>query len=226
MLASMTNWAELRACYGSAEELPELLEALDPDPGAPVWGKLWGHVYHQGTTYEASPFVLPALANAAASWNAPGRPMPLSLAGAIVAAPDTVLTGFEASVKDLRELALDTVTAPELTANDRVYVMQALLAFEGDPIWGRELESLNDGEINGRCSSCDRELTIAIPGNIEPRPRDELPEPGARLITYAIRAGDVGLANRLCELFGWTECLECGARVDIAECVGRSLSPQ
>ena len=102
----MTNWAALRDCYGSAEALPELLDALDPDPRAPVWSELCGRVCHQGTTYEASPYVLPALAKAAATWSAVGRGMPLALAGWIVSAPSTVVTGFEAVIQDLRDLAL------------------------------------------------------------------------------------------------------------------------
>lgn len=64
------DWDRLGTCYGSASEIPELLEALEPDPAAPVWSALWGELYHQGDTYEASPYVLPFLAEASASWNA------------------------------------------------------------------------------------------------------------------------------------------------------------
>ena len=102
---------------------------------------------------------------------------------------------------------------------ERVYVMQALLAFEGDRVWGRELERLNDGEIDGRCTGCGIDLIFTIPGNVEPRLSEELPEPGARLRTLAVRAGDLDLASRLCDLFGWTDCQHCGARIDIPEAV-------
>lgn len=206
----MTDWATLQACYGSAEEIPELLEALEPDPGSPVWEALWSQVCHQGTTYEASPYVLPYLADVGAGWKPTERVMPLVLAGAIVAAPETRLDGFENAAADLRRLALETVTARELDRRDRLYAMQALLALEGDRLWSNRLEGLNDGEFEVTCLHCGAGTLIRIPGDSERCAVEELPPLGARLRSFAINGGDEGLAELICELFGRKRCSECG----------------
>jgi hypothetical protein len=63
--------------------------------------------------------------------------MPLALAGSIVVAPQTILDGYEETVEGLRTLALDTVKNPGLSREDRIYVMQSVLAFQCDPLWGK-----------------------------------------------------------------------------------------
>src|SRR5262245_60984941 len=88
------NWKDLRDAYGSAEDLPELLSELEPDPKSPVWNELWGRVCHQDSTFSASPHVLPFLLKAASVWEPESRAMPLALAGCIVAAPETVSDGY------------------------------------------------------------------------------------------------------------------------------------
>ena len=158
----MPNWKELRHAYGSAEDLPEILEELEPDPNAPVWNELWGRVCHQGTTYSASMPILPFLLNAASRWEPTGRAMPLALAGSIVSAPESVPAGYEASVEALRILALDTAKTSGLASSDRVYLMQSALALGGDRVWGRILDHLNDGEFPGSCPACRIDLNFAI----------------------------------------------------------------
>jgi hypothetical protein len=127
----MPNWKELSHAYGSAEDLPGIISALTPDPNAPAWDDLWSRVCHQGTTYSASPAVLPFLLLAASGWDARGRAMPLALAGAIVSAPQTTLSGHEPTVEALRVLALATVKGPELSRNDRIVVMHLSWRFKG-----------------------------------------------------------------------------------------------
>ena len=55
------DWSLLSHAFGAADDLPEILSALSPDPSSEPWGELWGRVCHQGTTYTASPYVLPRL---------------------------------------------------------------------------------------------------------------------------------------------------------------------
>jgi hypothetical protein len=114
------NWNELRDAYGSAEDLPDLLADLEPDPKSPAWGELWGRVCHQGSTFSASPHVLPFLLAAAADWGPSGRVMPLVLAACIVAAPETDLDGYTSCVAQLRQLALETLAGDDLSRTDRI----------------------------------------------------------------------------------------------------------
>ena len=57
-------WAELEHAYGSAEDVPALLrKLLSPDPEVrrkTIW-TLYGNVFHQGTRYPATPYVIPFL---------------------------------------------------------------------------------------------------------------------------------------------------------------------
>jgi hypothetical protein len=158
----MPDWKELTHAYGSAEDIPEIISALTPDPKSSAWDDLWSRVCHQGTTYSASPAVLPFLLSIAANWNAVDRAMPLALAASIVSAQQTNLDGCEETVQALRTLALDTVQNQELSREDRVYLMQSVLAFQGDRLWGRILGHLDDGEFPGSCPTCRKVLYLVI----------------------------------------------------------------
>ena len=142
---SVPNWKDLKHAYGSAEDIPEIISELRPDPNSPAWDDLSSRVCHQGTTYSASPAVLPFLLSIASNWSTTDRAMPLALAGSIVAAPQTILDGYEEIVEGLRRLALETLKNPGLPREDRIYIMQSALAFQGDRLWGRVLDQLNDG---------------------------------------------------------------------------------
>ena len=158
----MPNWRELSHAYGSAEDIPEIISALTPDATSPAWDDLWSRVCHQGTTYSASPAVLPFLLSVASNWSTTDRVMPLTLAGAIVAAPQTILDGNEETVEGLRILALSTVKNPELSRQDRIYLMQSVLAFQGDRLWGRVLDHLDDGEFSALCPACRKSLYVVV----------------------------------------------------------------
>src|SRR5512134_567683 len=60
------GWAELRHAYGSAANLPALLQqaAVDPRPGHhpnSAWFALWSALCHQGDAYTASLAAVPHL---------------------------------------------------------------------------------------------------------------------------------------------------------------------
>jgi hypothetical protein len=69
-------WAELKHAYGSAEGVPDLLRRLlDPNPKvrSKVLWTLYGNVFHQGTRYPATPYVIPFLIEMCASPAVPSR---------------------------------------------------------------------------------------------------------------------------------------------------------
>lgn len=57
-------WGELEHAYGVASDVPELIRSLtDPDPkvrSKTMW-TLYGNVFHQGTRFPATPYVVPFL---------------------------------------------------------------------------------------------------------------------------------------------------------------------
>jgi len=69
-------WADLEHAYGSAADVPDLLRRLlDPDPKT-RWATLrtlYGNVFHQGTRYPATPYVVPFLLEMCADPTVPSR---------------------------------------------------------------------------------------------------------------------------------------------------------
>ena len=236
----MPNWRELRHAYGSAEDIPGIISALRPDPKSPAWEDLWSRVCHQGTTYSASPAVLPFLLSISSNWSTTDRAMPLALAGSIVAAPQTILDGYEETVEGLRTLALDTVKNPELSREDRIYVTQSVLAFQGDRLWGRVLDHLNDGEFPASCPACRKDLYIVIGKHgmfvtsddwvgkpsvvrteIKPIEADTLTGVGKWLHTVSVQSNDLELSSWLRHLFGASKCPTCGKPFDLPDAIAK-----
>lgn len=234
----MPNWKELKHAYGSAEDIPEIISALRPDPTSSAWHELWSRVCHQGTTYSASPAVLPLLLDIASNWNAADRTMPLALAGSIVSAPRTILNEYEGTVEALRSLALDTVKNRQLSRNDRIYIMQSILAFQEDPLWGRVLDHLVDGEFPASCPNCRNHLYLVVgehgifvasgdwarePGvaktEIKPLEADTLTGVGNWLYSVSIQSDDLELSNWIRYLFGASKCPECGKPFDLQDAI-------
>jgi hypothetical protein len=81
-------WAKLTHAYGSAEDVPGLLRALQtasPDAQndeSPLWC-LFGNIWHQGTVYEATAYAVPFLIELAADRNTPDRTGILHLVASI-----------------------------------------------------------------------------------------------------------------------------------------------
>jgi len=240
----MPNWRELKHAYGSAEDIPAIISALTPDPKSQAWEDLWSRVCHQGTTYSASPAVLPFLLSVASNWSTTDRAMPLTLAGSIVAAPQTILDGYEETVEGLRTLALDTVNNPGLSREDRIYVMQSVLAFQGDRLWGRVLDHLEDGEFPASCPACRKDLYIVIGKHgifvtsddwvskprvvrteIKPLEADTLSGVGKWLHTVSVQSNDSELSYWVGYLFGTSKCPECGRPFDLPDAIAEIDEP-
>lgn len=234
----MPNWKELKHAYGSAEDIPQIISALTPDPKSSAWDDLWSRVCHQGTTYSASSAVLPFLLNIASIWSATDRAMPLALAGSIVSAPQTILDGYDGTVDALHTLALDAVKNRELSRQNRIYVMQSVLAFQGDRLWGRVLHHLDDGEFPALCPACRKDLYLVIGRHgifvtsgdwvreptvakteIKPFEPDTLTGVGNWLYTVSIQSNDSELSDWMRYLFGVSKCPECGKPFNLPDAI-------
>lgn len=82
------NWAALQHAYGSAENIPVLLDKARSDtrgghvPGS-TWFELWSALCHQGDTHTASYAALPFLVRIAEGANYRSQYEPLLLAASI-----------------------------------------------------------------------------------------------------------------------------------------------
>jgi hypothetical protein len=243
----MTDWSRFSDAYGSADDIPALLEQAGADRNSPAWSELWSRLCHQGGTCSASYAALPDLEEMARRGTGTARVDPLVLAGAILASGDWpadidrphVLHADTAA--RLHVLAEEALGHPDLLADSStyVYVLQALLGFEGDEVWGQVLDGVNDGEYEVPCPHCASDNFIAfgpygyfstlddmymndtggkrlplVPA--DPSAMDGL---GLRLHVRALADGQPDVAEKLTYVFGSATCAECDTPFRVDEAV-------
>lgn len=241
-MADRPDWSNLKHTYGTADDIPDLLEQMSPDPSAKIWGDLWERLYHQDTVYSASFAVIPYMLEAALQWPPTGRLQPICFAGAIVAAKDVVGTrdeymdGLSGTIQDLLDLTVETLTGPGLTRTDRIYLLSAALAFKGYKSWALRMEGLTNRELPGVCPHCQTDLNIVIGEDgffvtgggrsknsttsrspIAPAVPAKLRYWGGWLQERAMEAGDPELADWVCYMLGSTACPSCGYDMKLAD---------
>ncbi|MFE6910769.1 hypothetical protein [Streptomyces erythrochromogenes] len=202
---------------------------LGGEDDAQVWSDLWNDLCHLNCVDDDSFPALPYLA-AVADGRAPGAPdEAVSMAGLIVSAADE-----EQTARYAEEIAVLLRTARRLlggTGDDTaafVYLLQGILAFEGERVWSTgRLEGLFTEEYEVDCPACSSTLfvafgaygTFASAGDYvtsdpvraallpaDPAALDPLP---ARLHRMATEAGQEEVAHRLTYLFGRATCPDC-----------------
>ncbi|KAK2812041.1 hypothetical protein FQN50_001750 [Emmonsiellopsis sp. PD_5] len=182
------DWPSLYHAYGPATDTPSLLASLTPGP-SDAWSALWGSICHQGTVYPASFAALPLLASIAAGWAPRQRTEAVLLAAGIIRGlgdgdgdgddggeGERVWREYGEWIWVFRELAASCVGCFEggygggegegdgeaEAEADFVYLVQAMLVFEGSPgPWGERLEGLAGGEMGEYlvvCPRCEAEV--------------------------------------------------------------------
>ncbi|WP_418956351.1 hypothetical protein [Streptomyces tritici] len=195
-----------------------------------VWSELWDDLCHQGSVYDDSFLALPFLA-AVATGDAPGDPdMAVSMAGLIVSAADEERTArYADEIAALRPVA-ERLLAAETDRVSYVYLLQAVLAFEGERLWSQaRLEGLFDDEYEVECPSCSSELLLSFgegDGHAEaggqraplhPADPGALAALPARLHRMAAGAGQEEVARGLTFLFGTAHCPDCETEFPVPE---------
>ncbi|MEV8067860.1 hypothetical protein AB0P32_17280 [Streptomyces sp. NPDC085995] len=244
------DWSRLNHAYGPASDLPRLFaEAGDcgPDLAEVAWEDLWASLYHQGTVYPASFAALPVLADIATGRVPGGRRQALALAGRVVTEeqqlhpPGYVQSRYPSAVAELHRLTRDQVTTRPFDGDedDFLYWLENLLAFEGVPVWRRNLRRDAQPVV---CPSCAGSLEIDLsqqPEGTRRRHADalfrglgregpvltgvraaapaDLPPMASRLRSLAVAAGRPAAAVRLARLFGRTTCPVCAADFSVPD---------
>ncbi|MEU1515491.1 hypothetical protein ABZ490_25645 [Streptomyces sp. NPDC005811] len=226
-----TDWSTLSHAAGPADDIPALFARLDGGPGdKEIWDAIWSDLYHQGSVYGASFAALPLLADVATGRSAGDRVDAVSLAGFIVgeAEPED-RRRHEDEIAELLTVCRECMAqVPADDPKEFVYFVQFLLAFEGVPFWGAELERLVD-EFEAECPECEA-LTEVMVGEylddctavFHPADPGLLTGIGARLHAMALRAGQDEAAEWLARLFGRVTCAECETVFDLAESAARA----
>lgn len=244
-----TDWSDVEHAYGVATDLPQLFEEVgDPELAPNAWHELWSRLCHQGTVYPASFAALPVLADIATG-RLPGDQRSASaLAGHIVNGERQLhrrgycRERFPTTIGELHRITLRYLTEEPFEGNglDYLYPLEALLAFEGVPVWSEcLLPDLHD-VICPSCSECleidlyqssgfgtryrdphasVRKLNFKGPTltSVRPAAPADLQPLASRLYRMAVKAGQAGAAEQLTHLFGRTTCPNCEADLSVPE---------
>lgn len=139
------GWARLQHAYGTAANIPALLERAlaERRPGShpeSVWFELWSALCHQGDAYTASYAAVPHLISLAPKALAQQSYEPLLLAASIErarlegtgpAVPTELLADYEAAVRSGRDLARAALPAA-WNADAHMALAGSLAALSGD----------------------------------------------------------------------------------------------
>ncbi len=237
----MVDWSLLNDAYGPATTIPELLVTAASDLDGSKWRELWSRLCHQGSIYSASYPAVAELEALAAASEPKQRFRFLHLAAGIVASTDHrpgkfARSSIAALLPRPQALADEALAVPGQRQADFIYLMQASLAFQEDPVWGSDLELLVDNSFVGCCSNCENHMAFFFGGDGAYATREghtsnptcrrlplvgatTLPEDGQWMLARALNAGQTGLVTVIPFLFGTGTCPDCAARYEFNEAI-------
>lgn len=195
-----------------------LLDAAAADPRSSAWDDIRQQSCHQGTCDPASAVLLPWLARTCAVFALEDREKALVLAGFIAVDADANSRALYADdIAILRALTLECLAAGTASDTMFVYLLQAVLGFEGNETWDKELDHVNDGEVDVRCPACQEELLIELQSEDAPLEPGLSSELAVRVHAAAARAGHESVATALTYLFGRATCTSCGTTFPLSD---------
>lgn len=237
----MTDWSKLEHARGSAEDIPEILARLSPDPDSRAMDELWERVCRFGEVYSASLPVLPHLLEIISTWEPKARVFPLSIAGYIVVGSTNrfpnELEEFGSTIRDLHTLTCETLRVG-MDEYSFTYLLESAIAFNGDQVFRDKLHRICSGDFEGSCPRCEGYLILYIgqygffstgenrfnnpniPKNfLLPCLPEELEGSGAWLFEQCKKYGYEERAHWFRYLFGNVVCPHCSENISVAEAI-------
>jgi hypothetical protein len=247
------DWSQLSHAYGSAGDIPALLDRIAREPRPELWSDLWSALCHQGSVYSASFAALPWLAGVAGSDNREQAVNALVLAGAIMAGAEQPHGAGDVRAQHAAEVEslLAAVNQQLRMASDRtdyIYLLEAMLGFEGVVGWSEDLAwGLGNEEYEVDCPGCQTGLFIVLgergffstsedyalsDDGVETRPLlpanpanpANLDGMGRRLHGIALSDGQHEVAHALTYVFGHATCPDCETDFSVADQVSADWS--
>ncbi|TGN73979.1 hypothetical protein E5083_24720 [Streptomyces bauhiniae] len=246
----MTDWSKLSHAYGSAEDIPALLDRIASEPKPDLWSDLWSALCHQGSVYPASFAALPWLADVADSDDREQAVNALTLAGAIMAGAEQphgagdVRTDHAVEVETLLA-AVNQHLRVTSDRTDYIHLLEAMLGFEGVVGWSEDLAwGLGNEEYEVDCPGCEAGLFIVLGergffstsedyalsvDDVEGRPLlpanpADLGGIGRRLHEIAVSDSQHEVAHALTYVFGHATCPDCETHFSVADQVSADWS--
>ncbi|MET8364958.1 hypothetical protein AB0J68_22110 [Micromonospora sp. NPDC049580] len=221
-------------------KVDELLATAAADSYADAWDSLYEKACHEGFSEADEAFLIPRLADLAGRYAPAGRDNVLMLAGKIAADLDEANWPRYAEVfATMHRLTNDWLATPT-DRHSFVFRLQAVMALEGDELWGAELDRIVHDEIEVECPQCETSLFVAFGEDgcfathedyatkpdveqtpLLPTEPDELNGVGQRLHLMSVQAGQQSVAIALTYLFGRATCTQCSTTFRVSEQVFR-----
>ncbi len=166
------RWGQLAQAYGSAEDVPRLLEALacigSEDARAEVWFALWRTLHRPDEAYSASYAAVPHLLAISRAFGVRERAEAVHLVTRIEAArrspssdamPADLLEAYAAAVESLPSVVAEVATAPWPSDAAQIFAA-ALLVGKRQPQLGRGVLELGRALT---CPTCGSDYVAAAP---------------------------------------------------------------
>ncbi|AEV86812.1 hypothetical protein ACWT_5794 [Actinoplanes sp. SE50] len=221
-------------------EVEGLLAAAAADPYADAWDSLHEKAGQERFLDADEAFLIPRLADLAGRYAPADRDNVLMLAGRIAADLDEAnWPRYAEAFATMHRLADDWLVTP-IDPGSFVYRLQAVLALEGDEVWGAELDRIGNDEVEVECPQCTTSLFVAFGKDgcfathedyatkpdveqtpLLPAEPAELTGVGQRLHLMSLAAGQQSVAAALTYLFGRATCTQCGTTFRVSEQVFR-----
>ncbi|MGE9695808.1 hypothetical protein [Streptomyces sp. NRRL F-5630] len=246
----MTDWSRLSHAYGSAEDIPALLDQIASEPSPERWNDLWSALCHQGSVYSASFAALPWLAHVAGCDDREQAVSALNLAGAILAGSDQPHGAGEVRAQHAAEVgallaAVNEYLRASSDRNEYACLLESMLSFEGVVSWSENLAGgLVNEEYEVPCPGCQANLFIVIGERgffstsgdyalseddvetvpLRPANPATLDGIGRRLHDIALTDGHQDVADAMTYVFGGATCPDCESDFSVADQVSADWS--
>ncbi|WP_074308769.1 hypothetical protein [Micromonospora cremea] len=218
----------------------ELLAEAAADPRAAAWGVLYERACQEGFDEAGEALLIARLANIASEFLPADRDEVLVLAGKLAVDMDERSHRRHAdTLAQLRHLATDWLPTPT-DAQSFIYRLRAVMALEGDMLWGEELERLIHDEVEVECPQCETSLFIAFGDRghfathedyatksdvaqtpLLPATSVDLEGVGLRLYRMSTEVGQQSVAEAVTHVFGRATCTHCGNTFRVSDQVER-----
>ncbi|MEU4472628.1 hypothetical protein [Micromonospora sp. NPDC023888] len=221
-------------------KVEELLAEAAADPRAAAWNVLYEQACQEGFHEPEEALLIARLAELASEFVPADRDEVLILAGKLAVDMDEQSQRRHAdALAQLRHLTTDWLPTPT-DAQSFIYRLRAVMALEGDMLWGEELERLIHDEVEVECPQCEASLFIvfgdrghfathedyATKPNVAQTPLlpatpVDLDDVGLRLHRMSTDAGQQSVAEAVTYVFGRATCTQCGSTFRVSDQVER-----
>ncbi|MEV4538935.1 hypothetical protein AB0J82_34700 [Asanoa sp. NPDC049518] len=235
LIGAMTGWLD-----HAVTSVENLLVEAEADPHAPAWNVLYERACQEGFHESEEALLISRLANVAAEFTPADRDDVLILAGQLAVDMDErSLRQHAGALEQLRQLTTDWLPTPT-DGRSFIYRLRAVMALEGDLLWGEELERLIYDEVEVECPQCEISLFIAfgerghfathedyatksdvVQTPLLPATAVDLDGVGLRLYSMSNDVGQHPVAEALTYLFGHATCTQCGSTFRVSDQVER-----